>query len=74
MKILDRINALARLEKTRDLTAEEKEEQARLRKEYLDDFRKNLRATLLKTKVVDEKGQDVTPEKLKKEKEKEREE
>ncbi len=70
MKTLDRINALARLEKTRELTAEEKEEQARLRKEYLEDFRKSFRSTLLNTKVVDETGQDITPEKLKREKEK----
>lgn len=70
MKTLDRINALARLEKTRELTAEEKEEQARLRKEYLEDFRKSFLSTLLNTKVVDETGQDVTPEKLKREKEK----
>lgn len=70
MKTLDRINALARLEKTRELTAEEKEEQARLRKEYLEDFRKSFRSTLLNTKVVDETGRDVTPEKLKREKEK----
>lgn len=65
MKILDRINELARLEKTRDLTKEEKAEQAQLRKEYLEDFRKSFRSTLLNTKVVDQEGRDVTPEKLK---------
>lgn len=70
MKILDRINELARLEKTRDLTQEEKAEQAQLRKEYLEDFRKSFRSTLLNTKVVDQEGRDVTPEKLKREKEK----
>lgn len=65
MKILDWINALARLEKTRELTAEEKKEQDRLRKQYLEEFRQSFRSTLLNTKVVDQDGQDVTPEKLK---------
>ncbi len=40
---IDRINELARISKTRELTPEEKDEQAALRKEYLDEFRKGLR-------------------------------
>ena len=39
-KKTDRINELARLSKTRELTAEEKEEQAVLRKEFLENFTK----------------------------------
>ncbi len=66
---LDRINALARLAKERELTAEEKEEQKRLRAAYLEEFRQGFRQTLLETTVVDEEGNDVTPEKLKKAKE-----
>ena len=41
---IDRINELARLSKVRELSDEEKTEQAALRKEYLDEFRRALRA------------------------------
>ena len=40
---VDRINELARISKARELTEEEKKEQADLRKEYLDEVRKALR-------------------------------
>ena len=40
---IDRINELARISKTRELTEEEKAEQKALREEYLQDFRKTLR-------------------------------
>ncbi len=40
---IDRINELARIAKTRELTDKEKEEQVALRKEYLEEFRKTLR-------------------------------
>jgi uncharacterized protein YnzC (UPF0291/DUF896 family) len=42
-KRLDRINELARKQKTIGLTDEEKAEQKKLREEYLADFRKTLR-------------------------------
>ena len=64
MTNLDRINELARLSKTRDLTEEEKEEQKKLREDYIKDFRESFRKTLVHTKVVDEEGNDVTPEKI----------
>lgn len=51
-----RINELARLSKERELTQEEKEEQARLREEYLAAFRKNLKSQLDNTYIVDSKG------------------
>ncbi len=44
-KIL-RINELAKKQKTEGLTEEEKTEQAALRREYLDDFRKGVEAML----------------------------
>ena len=41
---IDRINELGRISKTRELTAEEKEEQRILREEYIKEFRAALRA------------------------------
>ena len=66
---LPRINELAKLAKEREWTPEEMEERDRLRKAYLKEFRKGFREQLLNTKIVDEEGNDITPEKLKKAKE-----
>lgn len=63
--LLERINALAHKEKDKGLNQEEKAEQKKLREAYLKGFREQFRNTLLNTKVVDPKGQDVTPQKLK---------
>ena len=63
--LIKRINELAHKSKTIGLTEEEKEEQNKLRQEYLSIFRGNMKNTLLNVKVVDEEGNDVTPEKLK---------
>ena len=52
-KKIERINELAKKKKTEGLTAEEKVEQAKLREEYIEGI-----------KIVDEDGNDVTPEKL----------
>ena len=40
---IDRINELARMSKERELSEEEKNEQAALRKEYIEEFRRTLR-------------------------------
>lgn len=40
---IDRINELARMAKERELSEEEKNEQAALRKEYIEEFRRTLR-------------------------------
>ena len=53
---LDRINELARLKKQRELTAEEKAEQDKLRKEYIAEWRASTISLLENTYVVDEKG------------------
>ena len=53
---LDRINELARLKKQRELTAEEKAEQDKLRKEYIAEWRQSTISLLENTFVVDEKG------------------
>ena len=53
---LKRINELAHKEKTEGLAEAEKAEQARLRREYLAAFKKNLVAELDNTYIVDEQG------------------
>ncbi len=56
---LDRINELARLSKTRELTADEKEEQQRLRKEYVMLVHNNLRGQLESLKIQNPDGSVV---------------
>ena len=50
--LTDRINELARKEKTVGLTVEEKAEQAKLRDEFRAAFRKNFAAQLENTEIV----------------------
>ena len=71
-KLIKRINELANKSKSEGLTDEEKQEQGQLRQEYIKIFRGNMKSTLLNTKVVDQEGTDVTPEKLKREKNKDK--
>ncbi len=56
---IERINFLAKKAKTEGLTEEEKKEQARLRREYIDSVVGNLRAQLNNTYTVDENGNEV---------------
>ena len=54
---INRINELAKKSKTTEgLTPEEKEEQAVLRRAYIDSFKASLVANLENTYIVDEKG------------------
>ncbi len=53
---LDRINFLAKKKKEEGLTQEETQEQAELRKEYLEEFRRGFRAQLENIVIVDEEG------------------
>lgn len=53
---LDRINFLAKKKKEEGLTPEETQEQAELRKEYLEEFRRGFRAQLENIVIVDEEG------------------
>lgn len=53
---IDRINFLARKSRAEGLTEEEKAEQQKLRREYIDSFIGNLKSTLDNTYVVDENG------------------
>lgn len=66
---LDRINELAKKAKTEGLTAEEKQEQAQLRKEYIEKFRKNFTGQLKKIKFVEDLSEEelieIAKEKMK---------
>ena len=63
-KKIARINELAKKKKTEGLTPEEKVEQAKLREEYIEGYRRTVRHHIEGIKIVDEEGNDVTPEKL----------
>lgn len=65
-EMINEINELARKSKTVGLTDEEKVRQQELRQAYLKEFRSGFKQQLQNIKVVDEKGNDVTPKKLKK--------
>ena len=53
---IERINALAKKQKEGTLTEDEKQEQAKLRQEYIDEYKKNLISQLDNTYVMDEEG------------------
>ena len=53
---IERINELAKKKKTVGLTAEEEQEQLRLRREYIDSFRASLRGQLDNTIIVEPDG------------------
>ena len=55
-KKIERINELARKKKAGGLTAEEQQEQAALRKEYLEGYRENLKAMLDQIVVQEKDG------------------
>jgi uncharacterized protein YnzC (UPF0291/DUF896 family) len=58
---IKRINALAKKSKDEGLTVEEKEEQQKLRQEYINGMKKSLRNQLDSIKIVDadDKGNPV---------------
>lgn len=68
-KLIARINELANKKKTEGLSEAEQQEQKELREQYLKEFRANTEKQLMNLKIVDEDGNDVTPDKLKKAKE-----
>lgn len=53
---IDRINALARAARERELSEDEKAEQQALRKEYIGDYKRSLKAHLDSIVVVDQHG------------------
>ncbi|WP_053219573.1 DUF896 domain-containing protein [Virgibacillus senegalensis] len=62
---LNRINILAKKAKAEGLSAKEKQEQAALREEYLKNVRKSFKNQFKSMTVVDPEGKDVTPQKVK---------
>jgi len=56
---VERINFLSKKAKTEGLTEEEKQEQAKLRREYIDSVVGNLRSQLDNAYTVNEKGEEV---------------
>ncbi|WP_100404391.1 DUF896 domain-containing protein [Bacillus solitudinis] len=62
---LARINELSKRAKQGVLTNEEAKEQQELRQQYIQQFRQSFKKQLHSVKVVDEEGNDVTPNKLK---------
>ena len=53
---IDRINALARKQKSEGLTKEEKAEQAVLRREYIEGYKRSLISQLENTYIVEPDG------------------
>lgn len=62
-EIIEKINYLNAIKKERKLTDIETEELEKYRKLYLNNFKKNVRNILDNTKIIDENGNDITPEK-----------
>ena len=67
-KKIDRINELAKKMKTVGLTEEEKAEQAVLRREYINSFKRSLTSQLDNMYIVDEKGNKTKVERKTKKK------
>ena len=64
-EMIKEINELAHKSKTVGLTEEEKIRQQGLRQQYLKAFKSGFKQQLKNIKVVDAKGNDVTPHNLK---------
>ncbi|MGP4059923.1 DUF896 domain-containing protein [Halobacillus sp. H74] len=62
---INRINELANKSKQQELSKEEKNEQQKLRQEYLKNARQSFKNQLKGVTVIDPEGTDVTPKKLK---------
>ncbi|WP_438350596.1 DUF896 domain-containing protein [Paenibacillus sp. FA6] len=70
IKSLDRINELARKQRGEGLTLSERVEQQGLREDYLREIRGQVLNTISGLTVLDPLGNDVTPDKVRIEKEK----
>ena len=63
-KLLKRINELAHKNKEEGLTEAETKERAKLRKEYLKNFREAMRSNIEMMRIFDDNGNEFTPEKV----------
>ncbi|MES5896851.1 DUF896 domain-containing protein [Bacillus cereus group sp. RP43] len=70
IEILNRINILAKKQKEDGLTQTELKERQELRQEYLQVIRGQVNSTVTGLTILDPLGNDVTPEKLKEEQQK----
>ena len=59
---IDRINELARISKERELSTDEKSEQQTLRREFLNDIKADLRASLDRIEIVEDEIDEVEEE------------
>ena len=59
---IERINELARISKERELSAGEKSEQDSLRREFLNDIKADLRASLDRIEIVEDEIDEVEGE------------
>jgi len=57
-ELIKRINELAKKSRTSGLTDEEREEQQKLRSQYIEEFRQGVKNTLNNVYVVDEDGNE----------------
>lgn len=64
-ELIERINFLARKSRSEGLTPAEKEEQAKLRQQYIAGFRQGMTNTLENVYIVDENGNKKKVEKKK---------
>lgn len=65
-KLIAKLNDLAHKAKAGTITKEEEEQQRALRKEYLENFRAGFKTQIENMRVFDKKGNEVTPEKVRK--------
>jgi Uncharacterized protein conserved in bacteria len=64
-QLIAKINELAKKSKEGTITKEEEEQQAILRRKYLENFRKSFRSQIEMMKIYDKEGKEVTPNKVK---------
>ncbi|CAM4184579.1 DUF896 domain-containing protein [Jeotgalicoccus halotolerans] len=62
---LQRLNQLAKLKREDKISEAELKELTGLREEYLSNFRSSFKKQIKNTKVIDPEGKDVTPDKVK---------
>ena len=64
-ELINRINELAHKQKKDGLTDDEKNEQKKLRQQFLANFRESFKSQIEMMQIYDKNGKEVTPEKVK---------